>query len=111
MRRTAEGLRFDWPFLLAIAFKIGLPPSEFWRCTWGTFMSCLEGYNQRLDDQVNLEAWSCSNIINVWVAEGDRITPGQLLGKAAPRPEPITSAEDLRTRMAARRAKARMEDV
>lgn len=43
-----------------------------------------EGYEQKMDLQMQMLAWHCMNIMNVHLDKRDKVTVDQLLGKNQP---------------------------
>jgi hypothetical protein len=65
--------------MLKKAFKIGLTREEFLALTPHEFILACEAYNERIEDQLRLEAWNVHHIIKF--VTGEDVSIDTLMGK------------------------------
>lgn len=72
-------------------------PEQFWKMTLYELTLCLEAYNEKLNQEIelmqNILAWHAANIINGIPFRKRAVKPTQLLGKKQPN---FTSKEDFK---------------
>ena len=58
-----------------------MKPWEFWRLTPGEYLDMCEGYNLRIEREMQRLAWQTAHLMNVHLRKRQRVTVDQLLGK------------------------------
>lgn len=81
---------FDWEFLLARAYEIGIPPAAFWRMTFFEFSQCIVGHNAKLEAAREFKAWEIANLLSAWCTKP--VTIDEVLGRA----KKFETADELR---------------
>jgi hypothetical protein len=83
--------------MIAGAASMGVRPSEFWAMTPYELAMFARGQTDKRHAEMETLAWVQSNLINVHLARGDRVTPGSLYsrpGAEAEEEREFASAED-----------------
>jgi len=73
--------------MIRVAASVGLRPGEFYDLTWREFELYCEGYQEQIDRQIDLLAWTQANLINVHIPKGKSRVKAEQLRPKRKRPQ------------------------